>query len=69
MSKANEIIRDTLYEMKVELGIDTDDIIVNSRLCTWLNDIYEEGVEYGKSLGHTQGWQDALSRFDNKEVG
>jgi hypothetical protein len=69
MKETNEKIKDALYEMKVDLGIDTDDIVVGSKLYFLLNDIWNEGFESGKEAGQVEGWTKALARFENRELG
>jgi hypothetical protein len=68
-SKKIEIFKDILYEMKQDFGFDVDDVVINSNLHFLLNDVWEAGKEEGRKEGYAEGWEKAMGRFANPDVG
>lgn len=65
--KSEEILKDILYEMK-DLGIDTQDVWTESRLNTFLSDMWEAGRNDGHDEGYREGYDKAMGRFENPEL-
>jgi hypothetical protein len=54
--------------MKSDLRIDTQDVWIGSRLDTFLKDMWEAGRKDGHDEGYHEGFDKAMSRFDNPEL-